>query len=105
MKIHIEVDCTPEEARRFFGLPDVAPMQDVIMKDLQKRLTEAIAAADTGKLLEQWMPLGLKGIEQWQNFWTQLAASAAGAGKGQGQSGGERGGDSSGRKGGGKSGG
>ncbi len=103
MKIHIEVDCTPEEARRFFGLPDVAPMQDVIMKDLQKRLTEAIAAADTGKLLEQWMPLGLKGIEQWQNFWTQLAASAAGAGKGQ--AGGERQEERPGRKGGDKSGG
>ncbi len=100
MKIHIEVDCTPEEARRFFGLPDVAPMQDVIMKDLQKRLAEAIAAADTGKLLEQWMPLGLKGIEQWQNFWTQLAASAAGAGKAGGGSAQEGGAGRGGRKGG-----
>ena len=27
MKVNIEVDCTPDEARRFLGLPDVAPMQ------------------------------------------------------------------------------
>ncbi len=100
MKIHIEVDCTPEEARRFFGLPDVAPMQEVILKDLQKRLAEAIAAADTGKLLEQWMPLGLKGIEQWQEFWTRLAGAAAGAGgeRGGAESGGEAGGGRAGGK-------
>ncbi len=98
MKIHIEVDCTPEEARRFFGLPDVAPMQDVIMRDLQKRLAEAIAAADAGKLLEQWMPLGLKGIEHWQNFWTQLAASAAGAAEARRPAGEAGGGGAGGRK-------
>jgi hypothetical protein len=23
MKVHVEIDCTPEEARRFMGLPDV----------------------------------------------------------------------------------
>ena len=26
MKMTVEVDCTPEEARRFLGLPDVAPL-------------------------------------------------------------------------------
>ena len=26
MKINVEVDCTPLEARQFFGLPDVQPM-------------------------------------------------------------------------------
>jgi hypothetical protein len=27
MKVTVEVDCTPEEGRRFLGLPDVVPMQ------------------------------------------------------------------------------
>ena len=26
MKITVDVDCTPEEARAFLGLPDVKPM-------------------------------------------------------------------------------
>jgi len=26
MKVHIEMDMTPEEARAFMGLPDVAPI-------------------------------------------------------------------------------
>ncbi len=28
MKITVDIDCTPEEARAFFGLPNVQPMQD-----------------------------------------------------------------------------
>lgn len=34
MKITIDVDCTPDEARRFLGLPDVAPMQEALMAQL-----------------------------------------------------------------------
>lgn len=76
MKINIQIDCTPEEARRFFGLPDVEPVQRRVMEALEKRLTEAVQSADTATLFDQWMPLTLKGIEQWQNFWTQFAAAA-----------------------------
>ncbi|WP_310539304.1 DUF6489 family protein, partial [Phenylobacterium sp.] len=28
MKMTIEVDCSPEEARRFMGLPDVSSLND-----------------------------------------------------------------------------
>jgi len=28
MKITLDIDCTPEELRSFFGLPDVRPMQE-----------------------------------------------------------------------------
>ena len=37
MKVNIEVDCTPDEARRFLGLPDVAPMQQTVMAAMEKR--------------------------------------------------------------------
>ena len=30
MKITIDFDATPDEARRFFGLPDIAPMQEAL---------------------------------------------------------------------------
>lgn len=32
MIITINVDCTPEEARAFLGLPDLKPMQDVFQQ-------------------------------------------------------------------------
>jgi hypothetical protein len=78
MKVNIEVDCTPDEARRFLGLPDVAPMQQTVMAAMEKRLVDTIDSMDTQKLMEQWMPLGMKGIEQWQALWSQLAQNAAG---------------------------
>ncbi len=76
MKINIEIDCTPEEARRFLGFPDVAPMQKELLEILQQRLLEAIRAMDSHTLVEQWMPLTIKGIEQWQSFWARLAGAA-----------------------------
>ena len=78
MKINIAIDCTPDEARRFLGLPDIAPMQERALAAMEMRLMEAIAATDTEKLLEQWVPVGLKGLEQWQTVWTQLARAATG---------------------------
>ena len=78
MKVHIEVDCTPDEARRFLGLPDVAPMQQTVMEAMEKQLVETIKSTDSQKLLDQWLPFGMKGVEQWQTLWTQLAQTAAG---------------------------
>jgi len=78
MKVNIEVDCTPDEARRFLGLPDVAPMQQTVMAAMERRLVDTIQATDSQKLLDQWLPLGMKGIEQWQSLWTNLAQTAAG---------------------------
>ncbi len=41
MKVNIEIDCTPLEARQFIGLPDVSPMQTAVMDKLQQELTGA----------------------------------------------------------------
>src|SRR3546814_5754491 len=38
MKITVNVDCTPEEARRFLGLPDVQPLQEAVMRQMQERV-------------------------------------------------------------------
>ena len=63
MKISIDIDCTPQEARAFLGLPDVAPMQEALLADMQSRMQEAIAGADLGSLLKTWMPAGLPGLQ------------------------------------------
>lgn len=78
MKIHIEIDCSAEEARAFLGLPDVAPMQRKLMGAAEERLLEAIRAMDTKALMDRWLPLSLRNLEQWQELWAQMAASAAG---------------------------
>lgn len=73
MKVNISVDCTPEEARRFLGLPEVAGMQERLMETLERRLAEAIDRSDAATLMQTWLPLAAKGVEQWQAVWGQLA--------------------------------
>jgi Family of unknown function (DUF6489) len=57
MKVTVEVDCTPEEARGFLGLPDVVPVQQAIMEKLQQRMKSAIDATTPEALLKAWMPM------------------------------------------------
>ncbi len=74
MKITVDVDCTPEEARAFFGLPDVKPMQDALLKQIQDRMESNLQAMDPETMLKTWLPAGVQGFEQIQKmFWAQFA--------------------------------
>lgn len=73
MKISIDIDCTPQEARAFLGLPDVAEMQQRLLAALEARMGDAIQKMDPEAMMRQWMPLGLEGMEQIQRFWSGLA--------------------------------
>jgi len=76
MKFRIEVDCTPEEARAFLGLPDVRPLQESMMKELEERTRKAMAAMDPEQLMKIWAPAGFEGWEQMQKFfWNQFGAT------------------------------
>lgn len=75
MKISIDIDCSPEEARAFLGLPDVRPMQEELLKDVQQRMTKALQAMDPETMLRTWLPATLKGFEKLQEmFMAQLGA-------------------------------
>jgi hypothetical protein len=73
MKFRIDVDCTPEEARAFFGLPDVAPMQKAMMADIEKRLRAAVAEMGPEALVKLWGPSLSKSFEEMQRaFWSGM---------------------------------
>ena len=72
MKIHVEVDCTPEEARRFFGLPDLRPMQDAVMAKVQQQVLDAVNAVSPDALLKTWMPLAPQTPEQMRDAMASL---------------------------------
>ncbi|MEM6834514.1 MAG: DUF6489 family protein, partial [Pseudomonadota bacterium] len=63
MKINVEIDCTPQEARTFLGLPDFEPVHDAVIEKMTKLATEGVSAADMETLMRAWMP-GMG--EQWQ---------------------------------------
>ena len=73
MKITVDIDCTPEEARSFLGLPDVTPVQELFVEALTERMSETISAMDGDAMMKAWMPDGMAGLEQWQKIWSEGA--------------------------------
>ena len=84
MKVNVEVTCTPEEARAFFGLPDLGPMQQRVMGEIEERLRANLASMSPEAIFKTWIPASMQGVEQMQQmqqaFWTQLANIATGTG-------------------------
>lgn len=71
MKIRLDIDCTPEEARAFFGLPDVRPMQARMMEMIQEQVEKGLTG-DPEMLLKTWMPATVQGWDALQKmFWAQ----------------------------------
>ncbi|HVC50709.1 MAG TPA: DUF6489 family protein [Stellaceae bacterium] len=68
MKISFDVDCTPEELRGFFGLPEVKPMQDRLMHEVEERLRANLKALDAEAMLKTWLPAGLEGFQKFQEM-------------------------------------
>lgn len=73
MKIKLDIECTAEEARRFLGLPDVQPMQEVLLKQVQERISANISAMDAKAMIDAWLPAAVRGFEQFQQWMTQLS--------------------------------
>jgi hypothetical protein len=82
MKVNVTIDCTPEEARDFMGLPDLKPMQDRLMGEIEQRLRAGVESMNPESLIKTWLPASMQGIEQVQQiqqaFWQQLASIASG---------------------------
>jgi hypothetical protein len=79
MKLKFDIDCTPEELRGFFGLPEVKPMQDRLMAELEERMRANLKSLDPETMLKTWLPAGLNGFEQLQEMF--FAQMGRGAGK------------------------
>jgi len=79
MKVTVNVECSPEEARAFLGLPDIAPMQQALMGELEARLRANIQAMNPEAMVKTWLPAGLQNVEQVQKlFWSQMQQTMTG---------------------------
>lgn len=73
MKVKFDIECSPEEARAFLGLPDVVPMQEALMKEVEARMTENMRSLDPETMLKTWLPATMEGWGQMQKmFWNQM---------------------------------
>jgi hypothetical protein len=55
MKINVDIECTPAEARAFMGLPDFEPMQQRALAEMEKRMMEQLEHFTPDTLLKMWM--------------------------------------------------
>ena len=71
MKINVEVDCTPEEARRAMGLPDLAPVHEKYIAMMVEAIEKQANPEAFQAMLQSWSPMG----EGAMNFWRGLFES------------------------------
>ena len=78
MKVTVDVDCTPEEARRFLGLPDVGPMQEVILDQMQNQILKASNAMDPETIFKTVFPMGTEALSGFQKmFWDHFTGKGS----------------------------
>ena len=77
MKVNIEIDCTPLEARQFFGLPDLQPMQNAVMDKLQQQMTANIDKISPESLIKTWFTFDPKYAEQMQGMFSNMIGLGA----------------------------
>jgi Family of unknown function (DUF6489) len=79
MKISIDIDCSPVEARQFLGLPDVTAANEALAEALRTRVAEAAKGMDPETFVKTWLPAGMKGMEELQRMmWSSFADAASG---------------------------
>lgn len=78
MKVTVEVDCTPEEARRFLGLPDVSKANDVYVDTIAKAMQGVSSVDQLQTYVKQLAPMREIGLKLFQNFMEQGASGGFG---------------------------
>lgn len=76
MKVNVEVDCSPEEARRFLGLPDVTRANDVYVDAITKAMQGVGNVDQLQDLAKQMAPMGQFGLKLFQQLMEGGAAMA-----------------------------
>jgi hypothetical protein len=74
VKVTIEIDCSPEEARRAMGLPDVAALGEAYLAQLASMGEGGLKPELADALAKGWAPMGEAGLSLWRAL-TAIASS------------------------------
>ena len=80
MKVKIDLDMTAEEARTLMGLPDLEPMQQRLLEQLEKQVSNNMSYMDPEAMIRAVLPAGAQGLEKFQDMMWGMARSAMGGG-------------------------
>jgi hypothetical protein len=73
MKVTVDVDCTPEEARRFLGLPDLTPVHAAYVEKMQKMMADGITPDSMAEMAKAWGPMSDAGLTLWKQMVDQMS--------------------------------
>ena len=76
MKISVDVDCTPEEARRFMGLPDLTPVHEAYVEKMRTAVTEGVSPEMFGEMMKAWGPMNEAGMNMWRQMLEQMGGNS-----------------------------
>jgi hypothetical protein len=87
MKFNIEIDCTPEEARKLFGLPDLEPIHDIYLSRVRELMAKGITPDLVEGMVKSWAPMGEAGLGLVQSMLGQFGSGAMGGSRKTGDDG------------------
>jgi hypothetical protein len=79
MKFTVNVECSPEEARRFMGLPDVTPINEALVSEMSKRMEKNLALMSGESMMSSWMSVGTQAQDAFVKLMTSGVSAAAAA--------------------------
>jgi hypothetical protein len=76
VKVTIDIDCSPQEARIFMGLPDMTPLNEHLVVKLRESMDENMNAMRPEELLKTWFNMGGQAQEQFMKMMTAAAGKS-----------------------------
>ncbi|QGZ97027.1 DUF6489 family protein [Terricaulis silvestris] len=76
MKFTVNVECSPEEARRFMGLPDVTPINEALVSEMTTRMQKNLSLMSGESMMSSWMSVGTQAQDAFVKLMTSGAAAA-----------------------------
>ncbi len=79
MKFTVNVECSPEEARRFMGLPDVTPINEALVQEMGKRMEANLKLMSGESMMQSWMSVGTQAQDAFVKLMTSGVTAASSA--------------------------
>jgi hypothetical protein len=76
MKVTIEIDCTPQEARTFLGQPDVEAFNDWLIEQMKARFTQNMELLKPEEMMKGWIAVGGQAQDAMRRFMETAAATS-----------------------------
>ncbi len=73
MKVTMDVDCTPEEARRLMGLPDMSSVHEVYLGKIRETIDKGVTPETIETMIRNWSPVGDASMSMWRQLFEQMS--------------------------------